>query len=385
MAFNFFGTGFSPVNAVKQVGSYVNPTGGVSDYDVFNGVSYYGGDRSPTTTAGYVSGVGFGPQVQGASTGDFRINSGQTGTNNVSTAPKAYSGGSGGYDGGSGGGGTTTPAYDPVELGLLDDQLKWAKQGISRLGNQKNIGLENILNSFNESRNQLGEQRGVAERDYNTTKEQTGQDYTDTRSSIRSQAGNQFTSLQRLLGSMGAGRSSAAQIMAPFAVGREAAMRFGDVEQDFGRNQQALDTSWGDTTRQFESLGEQLERERRRKENELNAGIKSNEATLQDQMSGLELQRQQLLGGGLDDVRAAIAPYQSRVQQLLGSIDNLGRQYSGSVKANGNVSFARPDLAQYDYSQFNAPTRGGERSPIADYVSPLTNILGREDEERQLV
>ena len=64
--------GFSPTNAIKQLGSYVNPTGGVTDYDVFNEVTFQGGDRNPKYPAGNLFGLNFGgqsnsPNVLGAS------------------------------------------------------------------------------------------------------------------------------------------------------------------------------------------------------------------------------------------------------------------------------------------------------------------------------
>lgn len=50
--------GFSPRRAVQQVGSYINPTGGVADYDVFSERSFTGGDRSPTENNGMFGGTG---------------------------------------------------------------------------------------------------------------------------------------------------------------------------------------------------------------------------------------------------------------------------------------------------------------------------------------
>lgn len=321
------------------------------------------------------------PQTQGASTGEVRINSGNPGLGpQPATAPRnvAYTG--------SGGNGASTPAYDPVELGLIDNQIGTVNSGIGRIGDQRVIGMDNILNSYIEAQNALNDQRGRAQRDYQTNKDQTGQDFTNTRSNIRSQAGQQFTGLQRLLGSMGSGRSSAAQVLAPFAVGREAATRFGDVEQDFQRNQGYLDTANQDSEDQYSSYLKQIARDRDLKKNELNAGLAENEAGLQDQLAGLQLQKQQLLGGSLDNVLAAIQPYQSRVQSLLSQIDNYGRQYKNSVKATGEVKFARPDLDAYDYSQFSTPTLNGQRDPRSDYTSPLVSLLNQpDDEEKRLV
>lgn len=280
-------------------------------------------------------------------------------------------------------GGGSSSTYDPQTAALYDNQIGTAQSALGLIGNQRQIGYDNIENSYTESQNKLGVDRGLAERDYNLKKDQTGQDYTNTRAGIRANAGNQFGSIQRLLGSKGAGRSSAAQILAPFAVGKEAASRFGQVQDQFGRNQQALDTNWGDTTRQFDEYGQDLNSQREQKRRELEQGINSNEAGLQDQIAQLTLSKANALGTPLQTALQSIAPQQSRIQELLSSIDNLGRNYQGAVQAKGQVKFAAPELAQYNYSQFSAPQlQGGGYNPQADYVSPLTSLLGKDKEKK---
>ncbi len=327
------------------------------------------------------------PQVQGVSTGPiegtmfYDSTSGQTlrFTNGQWVAGNGPVGGA--SDTGNLGSGSN---YNPQTAALYDNQIGTAQSALGRIGNQRQIGYDNIENSYTESLNKLGVDRGIAERDYNLQKDRTGQDFTNTRANIRADAGNQFGSIQRLLGSKGAGRSSAAQILAPFAVGREAASRFGTVQDQFGRNQQSLDTNWMDTTRNFDEYGQDLNTQREQKRRELEQGINSNEASLQDQIAQLTLSKANALGTPLQTALQAIAPQQSRIQELLSSIDNLGRNYQGAVQAKGQVKFAAPELAQYNYSQFNAPQlQGGGYNPQADYVSPLTSLLGKKEKKVQ--
>lgn len=290
----------------------------------------------------------------------------------------------GGYYGyGSSVGASSAPTYDPNDLALIDQQIATTNSGLGRIGNQRGIGIENILNSYNESRNKLTGQKATAERDYNTKKTQTTQDYTNTRSGIRKQAGQQFTALQRLLGSIGAGRSSAAQVLAPFAAGRQASERFGEVQDAFGRNMQGLDTAYGDTNRRFTEEFSNLDAEKRRKENELNSGLAQNEASLVDQLAQLNLKRQQLLGGNLQNALSAIQPYRDRVNSLLDQIDNYGRQYQGSVALRNNIKYTAPELDQYNYSAFDNPALQQQTDPTFDYISPFGQLL--KDREEQLV
>lgn len=62
---NLFG-GFSPRNAIKQVGSFVNPTGGVSDYDVF---TTKGDQRSAVPQSSPSSGTSDGAMYFDAASG----------------------------------------------------------------------------------------------------------------------------------------------------------------------------------------------------------------------------------------------------------------------------------------------------------------------------
>jgi hypothetical protein len=281
-----------------------------------------------------------------------------------------------------GGGGSST--YDPETLALYDYQINNANSALGRLTNQRDIGYSNIDNSYNESLNKLAVDRGTAERDYNLRVTDNTRDYADTRANLRANAGQQYSAVQRLLGSAGAGRSSAAQILAPFAVGREAASRFGQVQDQFGKNSRNLDTSWGDTTRQYDEFGQDLQTQRDAKRRELDSGLSQNEASIRDQIAQLSLQRASAAGTPLQTALQTLQPQQSRINELLTQIDNLGRNYQGSVQAKGQVKFAAPELAQYNYSRFAAPEVQQAVDPTADYVNPFFSLIQNADKERKL-
>lgn len=279
--------------------------------------------------------------------------------------------------------GTSTPS-NADELALINDSMDTTNSALSRIDNERSVGLDNIINSWRESKNKLATDRGLAERDYNTTKTNTTNDYLDSRAGIRRDAGNMYNSAKRVLGAAGAGRSSALDLLLPFATGREAAIRFSDTGNKFSRNQQALDTNWGDTTRQFDEMGTSLDKQKEDKQRELEQGLLQNETSLQDQLAQLQLQRTALQGGNVTSALAGITPIRERVNSLLDRIVGLGRQYSGAVKPTGEVKFAAPTLDTYNYSKFAAPTlQGGGYDPRADYVSPLTSILQKKEKEQK--
>lgn len=357
--------GFSPLNAIREVGDTFLPND--VNYDVFSQRGKQTTNSLPIGSTYYDSGTGaigtYDPQ-----TGQW--DRGAANESNPASETTAVLGRS------TGGGGSGTSGYSSSDLALLDNQINSANSALARLLGQRDIGYYNIDQSVNDARNRLDSQKAVAERDYNTGKLQETQDYTNSRSGVRADAGRQFSALQRLLGSMGSGRSSAAQILAPFAVGREAATRFGQVQDTFGRNQAQRDTVWGDTMRGYDENVAGLEQDRLAKRRELESGILQQEMGLRDTLGQLTATRTANAGG---DVMGAIAPQQSRIQAILDQIDQLGRVEP--IQARSNVAYSTPNVSQYNYSQFDAPTIDQNAPGAGDYVSPLTAILKRRDQK----
>ena len=278
--------------------------------------------------------------------------------------------------GGTGGGAPAAPKYNQQDLDLLDLQRGNYESALSRIANQRTIGEGNINSSYTAGDTALRNQRTTAEGNYNTQKARSGQDYVNSRSAIGSQAGNQLNSIRRILGANGAGWSSAYSKLAPYAAARQASQRFGDVQNTFDRNQSDMDNAWTATQNDFTTQKANLDADKQNKLNELYAGLGQRETEINNSLSDLALRREQLIGGA--NVMGAIQPYQSRIQQLLGEIDNYGKLSIAQPKA---ISYANPDLADYNYSKFDQPEVGADRR--ASYVSPFARLLReREDKNR---
>jgi len=275
--------------------------------------------------------------------------------------------------------GSSAPAYNPAEdAALIDNLISRYQDSINRIGSQRTIGEGNINSSYQAGLTNLQNQRTTAQGAYDTQKAETGQDFANTRSRIGQEAGNQTNAMRRLLGSIGAGRSTAARELTPYAAGLQASTRFGDVQQDFARNQSKLDTSWNTTKRGLDDEEAYLGTEKTNKLNQLNSGLAQTEAELQGQIADKQMRRSQIMGGNAAQAIKDAQPYQSRISELLNQIDNYGRL---SVAAPKAIQYSRPDLQQYDYSKFDAPTLAGDQR--ASYVSPFARLLQKRDEEEQ--
>lgn len=126
--------GFSPKNAALQAGSYINPTGGVTDYDVFSEKSFAGGDRSPAGSQGvYWRGADGNVYVKGSqgtnSAGRFDSNSNnywqQRGYSYINDPNSPSAGSTTVANGVSGGGGSYGSSQTAAERAQYDDQINY--------------------------------------------------------------------------------------------------------------------------------------------------------------------------------------------------------------------------------------------------------------------
>lgn len=282
------------------------------------------------------------------------------------------------YQSGGGTGGYVQPTYDPQAVAAYDRGIQNVNTGFGRTDTQLNVGNENILNNFNNSLNTLLGGKAVAERDYNTTKDRTIQDNVKTKSAIDFSTGQRANALQRLLGSRGAGNSSAARIAAPWAAAREGTVQRGQVSDAFGRNMQDMDTSWGDYGRNWDTERTNLDTSRLQQEKDLYARIQGSRVSLTQQLADLQAKRAAALGGDANASLAAAQPYLDRVNSMNGEIDLLGKQYDKPIEVKA-PTYAAPELAQYNYDRASAPVMGG--SAMTDQISPYLSLLlkGKKD------
>ena len=286
---------------------------------------------------------------------------------------------------------TSTPSQtnltvDPT-IGQYYDSLQSNVQNqIGRLDPQAQIGSRNILDSYNSAYNKLLGQRSLADRNYQNAKDQTLQDNVTARGNIQQGVGQTANSLQRLLGIHGAGSSSAALFAAPFAAARTGAQQSQQVQQAFGRNQQALDTNYGDYSNQYNNSLTDLAHQRDTQQNGLQAGIDQNKASLLAQLANISQQRASAQpGASYADIVAAAQPYQNQINTLGTQIDQLGQQYANPVLQAAPATYQAPSLESYNYSNPSAAQVNTNRPGATSAVDPfLSVLLGGQDRNKQL-
>lgn len=247
---------------------------------------------------------------------------------------------------------------------LIANQSDLIDNQVARLPTQASIGHQNILDAYNSAFNTLTNQQNNAQRDYNTGRSQTIQDRTNANNAIDTSTRDALSGIGRLLGISGAGNSSAAQVLAPYAAARQGAAQRGQVATTFDRNLGGLDTGWNDALTQFGNAFGQLTTDRTNKDRSLDSSI--------DQTKSNLLAKKQYLTGD---------------PSLTGQIDDLGHQIDqlgATTTFTPQIVNPKPvDLSNYDYTRFNAPSLGSNVNPaLADNVGAFWTLLQGKDKQK---
>jgi hypothetical protein len=275
------------------------------------------------------------------------------------------------------------PVVDP-QIDQYYDSLQGNVQSqVDRLNPQLDVGNQNILDAYNTSYNTLLGQKGVTDRNYQTSKDQGLQDYVSGAGDIQAATGQQVNSLQRLLGAHGFGSSSASRVAAPYAAGLVGSQQTRGLQNTYDRNSQALDTNYGDYTNQYNTAVGDLGHQRDVQKNQLQSQIDTTRSSLLAQLAGIAQQRAQAKPGATyGDITAAASPYQQQIRDLGGQIDQLGRQYAQPVVQAAPPTYQAPKLDSYNVNRPDAPVVNNAPGAGSNLGSFLPLLLGQKDTKR---
>lgn len=252
-----------------------------------------------------------------------------------------------------------------------DQSIRNTQAAIDRLGGQLNSGYSGIDSSWTNAINQLNAGKDIANRNYNENTNSTKLDYVTGKNTIGANAGKTLNSLQRLLGSRGAGGSSTSTIAAPGLVARNATLQRTDLGNTFGQNIKKLDQGWNDYLNNYNNQVSGVNTQRENQRAELARSIENNRASLLQTLAQLAGQKAKAAGG---NAAGAAQPYLDQANAVLNSISNYVVKPI-DYKVNPYVA---PDLSKYIVNPNAAPTVQGQ-APGNDYVSPyLAGLLGKK-------
>ena len=296
-------------------------------------------------------------------------NTNPTYTNAAQTQLNALTGG--GAGGGSGTSGVTVGVNDPATLALYGQQIQQYQQALGGLPTQLQGSQNQIQGAYTTALNQLMGAKNQATAGYNTGTTGNQQSYVTNKNSIGQNAGQSLNGLERLLGSRGAGGSSAALFGAPQAVAQQATQQRAGAGLTYGQNQSGLDQSYnsyllGNTNDQnsIASQRDQNLNSAQQQTDSTTAGLNQQLATLQAQLAAAQ-------GGSPTN---AAAPYLSSAQNYLNSANQLGlKTFTPTYNTN---AYTAPTAASYTASQFAAPATANPNAGIINNtVSPALQSL----------
>ena len=268
--------------------------------------------------------------------------------------------------------GSSGTATAPVDTAAYDQAIANTQAAINNLPNQLNSGNANIDTSYQDALNQLLAGKNQANSAYTTNKGQDATQYVAGKNTIGANAGNSLNGLLRLLGSRGAGGSSAATITAPGAVAQQATIQRGDLGNTFATNESGLDTNWNNYLTGYNNQVSSAGSQRDQQKQQLQASVNTNQASLLQSIATLAAQKSQAAGG---DGVAAAQPYLDQANSLLSSAATNPTFAPISYQTQ---AYQSPNLASYTTNPNAAPTFNGSTAST-DYVSPyLSALVGKK-------
>ncbi len=281
-----------------------------------------------------------------------------------------------GIGGGGGGGGASVssgPSIDRNAIAGYDQSIGQANAALGRLGAQLNSGYSGIDASTSDALNKLLAGKNLAEKGYNDNTLSTKNSFVAGKNTIGANAGQQLNSIQRLLGSRGAGGSSAATVTAPNAIARQSTLQRGDLTQNFGHNIQSLDQNWGQYQQDYGNQVSGVNSQKEQQRQALEQSIGQNRANLLQQLATLSGQRAAAAGG---NPTGAAQPYLDQASSVLNGLANYTVKPI-DYKVN---AYQAPDLSKYTTEPGPAATYQGQ-GQTSDYFTPaLSALLGKKQQ-----
>jgi hypothetical protein len=273
----------------------------------------------------------------------------------------------------------TAPSYSQDDMNYLDYQLSRLNSQYGRTDSTLSQGLERILQSYNDSKNDANQQQSRFLQDILTNREDTGRAKDNAIGRVDTNARTLAESLRRRLGMAGGSDSSAYKIAAPGAVARQASGERGDVMETYGVNFRNLDTREKRGKEDFAELISDLAKQREMKTQDFKGGITDERNRIDEARAEVARQKALLQGGGWDQARAAMSPYVAQMDARTAALDKLLGNIA-PVKV-GAIDTSIPELRKYmvDRAAINANTQSGTQDPYAPYRQNL-----QKDEEERL-
>lgn len=340
------------------------------DEDILPGVSVKGGDR---TTA---NGAPIGATSTGGASGSWEPNDNPQFKNSQPTANASQEQG------------VAQAAADAREkantIGMLDEQLAYYDKALGRLDGTWDAGKTQLQDAYDKGLSRLNEAQSNALTRYNTQRGDAKQAFNRSTEDIDNQAYNNFSALNALLGRAGAGSSSAAQNVVPYAVSQTASKARGGVADSFGKNMRDLGEAEEETKTSYKNSVRDLGDQRNTSLGNLENDILTKRRTYEEQRADALGKKAQAQGGNWQTVKNAM-------QGAVNSRDNIDDALAGLLNRHRNPydvkAVAARDVQNQNYAVDSNGVKvndqagtGNDTDTSGDY---LARIKEAEEEKKK--
>lgn len=270
------------------------------------------------------------------------------------------------------------------EIAKYREQERVAAEGLGRLDRQRDIWRGNVENNYANQLNDLENSYTQSKGAYEMNKRDSEAQNRAVRSQIMEDANNQTNSLRQMFAAGGAGDSSAAQIVAPWAVGLEASRNAGSAQDAFARDRRNQDLEFASATNAYNKNKKDWETNRQDALNNVDSQIESSRIDLNNRIMDARQKQKTANGQGLQSAIDQTRDLSNQISNSQNKILDLSKE---TPKALEKVEFKAPKLSDYSENVEGVKVDSGnpDQAGLQDQLDPrLAALLDPNKKKKDL-
>lgn len=279
--------------------------------------------------------------------------------NNAGSVASAYSTGSGGAS-----------DYNPADLAYLEDARARLQRQMQSANRTKANGLTQLKDTYNQEVSGANTDRSRALEDFNLKREDTTRAKDQAITKVNTNARTLADSLRRRIGMASGSGSSAYQVTAPGAVARDASQQRTGVVENYGINFRNLGQAETRAKSDFEDYLDKLSAQYKQRQSDFLANVYDQQSSIDQSLAEVARQEALVKGGGYGEVKSAMSPYLSSMDNRQNAIDNLFAKYRTPYSVE-KVKVNTPSLRDYTTDSAGVEQAQQEGDQYAPYLLPL--------------
>ena len=270
------------------------------------------------------------------------------------------------------------------EIAKYREQERVATEGLGRLDRQRDIWRGNVENNYANQLNDLENSYTQSKGAYEMNKRDSEAQNRAVRSQIMEDANNQTNALRQMFAAGGAGDSSAAQIVAPWAVGLEASRNAGSAQDAFARDRRNQDLELASATNAYNKNKKDWETNRQDALNNVDSQIESSRIDLNNRIMDARQKQKTANGQGLQSAIDQTRDLSNQISNSQNKILDLSKE---TPKALEKVEFKAPKLSDYSENVQGVKVDSGnpDQAGLQDQLDPrLAALLDPNKKKKDL-